>query len=71
MQVVILAAARTPVGSFGKSLASVPVAELGATAIKGCLSKGNKRGGYQITIHQSFMICHTPSHIIVLSWCLA
>lgn len=37
--VYIVAGARTPVGSFGGSLASVSATQLGATAIKGVLAK--------------------------------
>ena len=35
--VVIVAAKRTPMGSFGGSLSSVPTTKLGAVAIKGAL----------------------------------
>ncbi|MCF0054399.1 acetyl-CoA C-acyltransferase [Dyadobacter sp. CY356] len=37
--VFILAAARTPIGSFGGSLSSVPATRLGAAAIRGALEK--------------------------------
>ncbi|MFA9441436.1 acetyl-CoA C-acetyltransferase [Uliginosibacterium sp. sgz301328] len=37
--VVIVAAARTPVGKFGGSLAKVPAADLGATVIRGVLAR--------------------------------
>jgi len=40
-EVYIVAAARTPIGSFLGSLASVPATKLGATAIKGAMDKGN------------------------------
>ncbi|GGH64567.1 acetyl-CoA C-acyltransferase [Phaeocystidibacter marisrubri] len=40
-EVVIVSAVRTPIGSFGGSLASVNAAQLGATAIKGALNKIN------------------------------
>ena len=40
-EVVIVSAVRTPMGSFGGSLANVPATELGAAAIKGALSKIN------------------------------
>jgi acetyl-CoA C-acetyltransferase len=40
-EVVIISAARTPMGSFGGALSSVSATHLGATAIKGALSKGN------------------------------
>ncbi len=37
--VYIVSAVRTPIGSFGGSLASVPATKLGAAAIKGALDK--------------------------------
>ncbi len=40
-QVVIVSAVRTPIGSFGGSLASVPAVKLGAIAVKGALAKIN------------------------------
>ncbi len=40
-RVFIVAAKRTPIGSFGGSLKSVPVGELAAVAIKGALESGN------------------------------
>jgi len=39
--VVVVSAVRTPIGSFGGSLSSVSAPKLGATAIKGALSKIN------------------------------
>ena len=39
MASVILSAARTPVGSFGGALSSVPATELGSTAITGALER--------------------------------
>jgi acetyl-CoA C-acetyltransferase len=39
--VVIVSAVRTPIGSFGGSLASLTAVKLGSTAIKGALSKIN------------------------------
>ena len=39
MASVILSAARTPVGSFGGALASVPATQLGSTAITGALDR--------------------------------
>lgn len=42
--VFILSAARTPIGSFGGSLASIHAATLGATAIQGALSKAGVTG---------------------------
>ena len=38
-EVYIVAAVRTPMGSFGGALSSVPATKLGATAIKGALEK--------------------------------
>ncbi len=38
-EVVIVSAVRTPIGSFGGSLADVPATKLGATAVKGALEK--------------------------------
>ncbi|AZQ62492.1 thiolase family protein [Flammeovirga pectinis] len=38
-EVYIVSAVRTPIGSFGGALASVPATDLGATAIKGALEK--------------------------------
>jgi acetyl-CoA C-acetyltransferase len=40
-EVVIVSAVRTPMGSFGGSLSTVPATELGATAIKGAMAKIN------------------------------
>lgn len=39
--VYIVGAVRTPIGSFGGSIASVPSTQLGATAVKGVLSQSN------------------------------
>ena len=41
--VVIVSAARTAVGTFGATLANVPVVDLGATAIRGVLKKAGLR----------------------------
>jgi len=38
-EVYIISAVRTPIGSFGGSLSTVPATQLGATAIKGAISK--------------------------------
>lgn len=38
-EVYIVSAVRTPIGSFGGSLKSIPATELGATAIKGAIEK--------------------------------
>src|SRR5690625_2484311 len=40
-EVVIVSAARTPIGSFMGSLSTVPATKLGAIAIKGALDKIN------------------------------
>ncbi|MFT5970109.1 MAG: acetyl-CoA C-acetyltransferase [Flavobacteriales bacterium] len=40
-EVVIVSAVRTPIGSFGGALSSVPATQLGAIAIKGALDKIN------------------------------
>ena len=40
-EVYIISAARTPIGSFGGVLSTVPATKLGATAIKGALEKAN------------------------------
>ena len=42
--VVIVSAARTPVGSFNGAFASVPAHELGRTAIKAALARANVEG---------------------------
>ncbi len=39
--IYIVSAVRTPIGSFGGALSSVPAPKLGATAIKGALEKAN------------------------------
>lgn len=40
-EVYIISAVRTPIGSFGGSLSTVPATKLGAAAIKGALGKAN------------------------------
>ncbi len=40
-EVYIVSAVRTPIGSFGGALSTVPATKLGATAIKGALAKAN------------------------------
>jgi acetyl-CoA C-acetyltransferase len=42
--VVILSAARTPVGTFGGSLAEVPAVKLGAEAIAEALRRAGRGG---------------------------
>ena len=41
--IVIVAAARTPVGSFNGAFANVPAHELGAEAVKAALALGEGR----------------------------
>ena len=43
--VVIVSAARTPVGSFNGSFANIPAHELGAAAIKAAMDRANVEGG--------------------------
>ena len=43
--IVIVSAARTPVGSFGGTLASLPAHELGTIAIKAALQRANVQPG--------------------------
>ena len=40
-EIYIISAVRTPIGSFGGALSTVPATQLGATAIKGAISKAN------------------------------
>ncbi len=42
-EVVIVSGVRTPVGSFGGSLKSVPVVDLGATVMKSLLKRAGLR----------------------------
>ena len=45
--VYIVSAVRTPIGSFGGSLANVPATTLGASAVKGAIEKsGLSADGY-------------------------
>ncbi len=43
-EVYIVSAVRTPIGSFGGSLSSIPATQLGAIAIKGALEKAGIKG---------------------------
>lgn len=45
MDIVILAAARTPIGAFQGALADIPAAQLGAAAISGALAKASVAPG--------------------------
>ena len=42
-EVYIVAAVRTPMGSFGGALSTVPATKLGATAIKGAIEKSESK----------------------------
>ena len=41
-EVVIVSAARTPIGGFGGSLKDVPTRKLGAIAIKGAVERADR-----------------------------
>ncbi len=56
--VVIVSAARTPIGSFGGALASLPAPRLGATAIKAALARANVDGA---DVGEVFMGCVLPA----------
>lgn len=56
--VVIVSAARTPIGSFNGSLATTPAPELGATALKGAMSRA---GVDPESIDQTIMGCVLPA----------
>ena len=43
-EVVIVSAARTPIGAFGGSLKGVPTRKLGAIAIKAAIERGDIKG---------------------------
>jgi acetyl-CoA C-acetyltransferase len=57
-EVVIVSAARTPIGSFGGALASVPAPRLGATAIKAALERAGVDGG---DVAEVLMGCVLPA----------
>ncbi|MFN9326974.1 MAG: hypothetical protein ACK6A5_16490, partial [Flavobacteriales bacterium] len=44
-EVVIVSAVRTPMGSFGGSLAEVPATQLGATAVKAAVERARHDTG--------------------------
>ena len=58
--VVIVSAARTPIGSFQGALASVPAPQLGATAIKGALERA---GIAASEVNEVIMGCVLPAGI--------
>ena len=51
--VVISSAARTAVGSYGKSLKDVPPTELGAIAAKAAIERARDRAGRRSTTSSS------------------
>ena len=56
-EVVIVSAARTPIGSFLGSLSTIPATQLGAVAIKGALEKINlKPNFYNHITHQGKVV---------------
>jgi len=57
-QVVIVSGARTPLGSFGGSLSSVPAPKLGAAAIKAALSRAGVDGA---DVDEVLMGCVLPA----------
>jgi len=54
--VVIVGAARTPIGSFLGALASVPAPKLGATAIKAALERANVTGDSVQLVHMGMVL---------------
>jgi acetyl-CoA C-acetyltransferase len=56
--VVIVSAARTPIGSFGGALASVPAPKLGATAIRAALERAKLDGA---VVDEVLMGCVLPA----------
>lgn len=59
-EVVIVSAARTPIGSFGGVFASVTAPKLGATAIKEALHRASVEGG---DVDQVYMGCVLPAGV--------
>jgi acetyl-CoA C-acetyltransferase len=57
-EVVIVGAARTPIGSFLGSLAAVPATELGAVAIRAALGRAGVKGD---EVQEVFMGCVLPA----------
>ena len=60
--VVIVSAARTPIGSFQGALASLSAPKLGAIAIKAALERGGMRAT-RATVGEVFMGCVLPAGI--------
>ncbi|MCR9163625.1 MAG: thiolase family protein [Nannocystaceae bacterium] len=59
-EVVIVSAARTPIGSFGGVFASVTAPKLGATAIREALHRASVEGG---DVDQVYMGCVLPAGV--------
>ncbi|MCX4244680.1 thiolase family protein [Paraliomyxa miuraensis] len=59
-EVVIVSAARTPIGSFGGSLSTVPSPQLGAVAIKAALERAKVEGG---DVDEVLMGCVLPAGV--------
>lgn len=59
-EVVIVSAARTPIGSFGGVFASLPAPKLGAAAIKEALSRASVEGA---DVDQVYMGCVLPAGV--------
>ncbi|MBK8924837.1 MAG: thiolase family protein [Crocinitomicaceae bacterium] len=58
--IYIIAAVRTPIGSFGGALSTVSASQLGATAIKGAIEKAGIQAGM---INEVFMGCVLQANI--------
>jgi len=59
-EVVIVSAARTPIGSFGGALSSIPSPKLGAVAIKGALERARVDGA---DVDEVLMGCVLPAGV--------
>ena len=57
--IVIVSAARTPVGAFNGALASLPAHELGKVAIKAALERAGRRSGTEF-IYREIPGGHDP-----------
>ncbi|HEY7371116.1 MAG TPA: acetyl-CoA C-acetyltransferase, partial [Polyangia bacterium] len=61
--VLIVSAARTPIGSFQGALASVAAPKLGSTAIKEALARAGIAGDARADIGEVYMGCVLPAGI--------
>ena len=59
-EVVIVSAARTPIGSFGGALSTVPSPKLGAVAIKAALERAGVDGA---DVDEVLMGCVLPAAV--------